>query len=823
MKQRQYRTRLTLNFLPQINHLRWFTPTNRRVWRGRVLAGVIVGLLLTAFALCWPNLPQPLFTAPYSSLLLSRDGQLLGANLAADGQWRFPLRPAVPDKFTRALLRYEDQRFFSHGGVDGWALARALFLNLSQGRVVSGASTLSMQVIRLARAPQPRNYWEKALEIGLALRLEQGHSKSEILALYAAYAPFGGNVVGLEAAAWRYFGRDPAQLSWAEACTLAVLPNSPALVHPGRNRAQLQAKRDALLQRLYADGALTALDLRLAQLESLPAQPQPLPRLAPHLLDSLRQTTAPAARSLTATPAPDPYRFHTTLDKPLQQAVSQLITQQSQALRQQGIHNAAALVIDNRTFSVLAYVGNSRHDVFDQHGYALDLVHRPRSTGSLLKPFLYALMLQQGEILPDTLVADVPSQYGGYMPENYDRQFRGAVPARAVLAHSLNVPAVRWLSRYGVARFYANLRQLGLHSLHRSPQAYGLSLILGGAEGSLWDLTAMYARLADIANAAQARPDYRQLRVLQTESPSPGTPAELGVASAWLTLDALLAVTRPDHEAYWQQFSSTRKIAWKTGTSFGQRDGWAIGSTPRYTVGVWVGNATGEGRPGLTGVGVAAPILFSLFNRLPDRDWFIEPRSQMKPVRVCRDDGYLANTACSAKTQWIPRDSHFEQVTPFHTVLHLDATGLWQVHSGCAAVSTMQHRAWFILPPNQAFYYRQQHADYQPPPPFRADCQALASADDKPIALLYPPANARLFIPIDLDGRKSRVVLAAIHRDPAAVLYWHLDDQYLGETRVFHQQALDLAEGQHRLVLVDQTGFRLEQNFSVLGQKASGD
>jgi penicillin-binding protein 1C len=768
------------------------------------LASAVAAAGAVAFWFC---LPDPLFSEPYSSVVLDRSGALLSARAATDGQWRFPEAHSVPDKFERALVHFEDRRFRRHLGIDPLAVGRALHMNLTRGEVVSGASTLSMQVIRLSRGDRDRTYLQKAIESVLALRLELTYSKDEILALHASHAPFGGNVVGLEAAAWRYFGRAPEHLTWAEACTLAVLPNSPKLIHPGKNRERLKGKRDRLLRSLHAGGAIDAMELDLALAEPLPGAPRPLPRLAPHLLDTL---TAQAGKS-------EP-RFETTLDGALQADIEDLVAHHARTLAAQGIHNGAALVVDNRSFEVLAYVGNSAWSTDAQRGYAVDIVRRPRSTGSVLKPLLFAAMLESGEILPTTLVPDLPTQYGGYTPENFDRSFRGAVPAQLALARSLNIPAVRMLKAHGVPRFHALLRNAGMTTLHRAPDDYGLTLILGGAEGTLWDLAGIYANLAD--TAARGAPgrggNYRTPKVLRTEASETTRPREIGPGAAWLTLNALLEVNRPDAEAHWKNFASAQRIAWKTGTSFGQRDGWAIGSTARYTVAVWVGNATGEGRADLTGVASAAPIMFAIFNRLGPSPWFRMPEADLKQVEVCKEDGYLPAGGCQTVPQWAPLNSHFERQSPYHRLVHLDARGR-RVDGRCESPASMQHASWFALPPGQEFYYRKYRAEYRVLPELRADCDAQGDKQN-PIDFLYPNFGTRLYIPVDLAGKKGRTVFEAVHRDRDATLYWHLNDQYLGSTATFHQLALDMPPGVHVITVVDQDGNRLARQFEVLAK-----
>jgi penicillin-binding protein 1C len=780
----------------------------------RLIAAAIMlttaALLAAAFAFKHA-LPEPLFGAPLSPVLFAADGELLGARLASDRQWRFPARSELPPRFVEALIHFEDRRFHRHRGVDPQAIGRALRSSLAAGRVVSGASTLSMQVIKLASGPRPRNVGSKLREALLALRLELSYSKPEILALYAQHAPFGGNIVGVETAAWRYFGRPAEALSWAEAATLAVLPNSPALIHPGRGRVQLRAKRDRLLQSLHAAGRLSDLDLRLALAEPLPGAPQPLPRDAPHLLDSLLAGRL-AGVERAAGPA-----FHSTLDAELQRALAAIMQREMRELAAAGVHNGAALVIDNRDFSVRAYLGNSRHQQLDARGHAIDLLQRPRSSGSVLKPLLYALMLQDGQILPDTLVADLPTRIAGYAPENFDRSYRGAVPASQALALSLNIPAVRLLRDYGLARFHAELQQMGLASLVHGPEHYGLTLILGGADSSPWQVAQLYANLAAIAQHGGAAPQYRQPQVLQAQPAASIALADYGAGAAWLTLQALAEVNRPGVDAHWRNFSSSRPVAWKTGTSYGLRDAWAVGSTPHYTVAVWAGNASGEGVAGLSGTQTAAPLLFAILDRLPASGWFAEPLHGLKRIETCAADGFLRRNDCPSRAQWAPLSSHFDRASPYHRRLQLDPASGARVHAGCQSLAAMQAVSWFVLPPAIEHFHRRHRPDYRPLPPWRPDC--AATADDEPaIALLFPAEGGRLYIPAELDGERSRLVFEAVHRERDAELHWHLDDRFLGSTRDFHQLEVLASAGQHRLTLVDQQGQRLSRQFTVLGR-----
>ena len=765
-------------------------------------------------------IPKPLISKPYSTLLytteISGREVLLGARIASDGQWRFPSGSEVPEKFTVCLTQYEDKRFWYHPGIDPFALMRAVQLNLTQSRVVSGGSTLTMQLARIAQGNQSRTVGQKVIEMLWALYLECSYSKVEILRMYASNAPFGGNVVGIEAAAWRYFGREAKGLSWAEQATLAVLPNSPALIHPGRNRAELKQKRDKLLLRLYEKHILDKTEYELACMEALPEKPLPLPNEAPHLLERLAIEK-------------QENRIHTTVDPTLQQQVQRLVNRYVADYRSNHIYNVAALVADVESGKILAYVGNvTDQNMTTGHGYQVDVITSPRSTGSVLKPFLYAAMLNDGLILPGTLIADTPLNINGFTPQNFNKTFYGAVPAHVAIERSLNVPLVRMLSQYNTGRFMSLLKRLGMTTLRFSEDHYGASLILGGAEGSLWDLSGMYASLARMLshyrsyNGRYDRSDIHPLTPYPIEEKKPirsvtdtrlADESLLSYASLWFMFEAMSGLNRPEEEADWQQFSSMKQVAWKTGTSYGGRDAWAIGVTPRYVVGVWVGNATGEGRSGLTGVGYAAPILFDIYSLLPDVPWFDQPYDELEEVAVCRQSGHKASAICDeVDTVYIPRTGIATAVCPYHRIVHLSQDGQYRVNSSCESVSRMQERSWFVLPPAQAYYYKNYHVEYQALPPLKPGCEEDQS---RQIAILYPEHQAVLYLPKGFSGEREKVVMRATHARSDATLYWHLDDVYLGETRQIHQMACLVEPGNHILTLLDEDGNRRSILFEV--------
>lgn len=780
----------------------------------KLLSCLAVFILLVFVLIQFFPLPKNLTQLPYAQILLARDGSLLGASIAQDQQWRFAPVEKLPEKYQQSLLLFEDQYFYRHPGINPLSIARAFRSNLHAGKVVSGGSTITMQLARMLRRngsekTPPRNIASKIIEALRALQLEWRFTKDEILIHYASQAPFGGNIVGLRAAAWRYFGRAPEDLSWAESALLAVLPNSPGLIHPGRQRDVLKIKRDKLLWRLQQKNYLSALDYELALLEPLPERPQTLPQTASHLLDTLHSQY------------PQQVVFHSTLDRHIQHSAKHIAARHAVRLANEGVHNIALVVIDHQTQQTLAYVGNQAWRQAATYSPGVDIIRRPRSTGSILKPLLYGLMLQEGDITPTSLIADIPTQFGGYSPKNYDRNFRGAVPAHYALAHSLNIPAVRMLRTYGIGRFQQALTQMGMTTLFRPADDYGLTLILGGAEGTLWELTGIYARLAARARDGDQVQHYEPSLLMETNNEAQQPIAKtFSQGAAWLSLQALIEVARPGSDNYWRDFSGSQTIAWKTGTSYGLRDAWSIGSNGRYTVGVWVGNAGGEAATFISGQSSAAPILFDMFDALPGVNWFAKPLHALKTISVCKVDGFLAGGQCEAMDSEIPRASHFEKVTPFHRRIHLDANEQFRVHGDCELVSAMRSKDWFVLPPVQEFYWRQHHSDYKTLPPWRADClQNIAALDDdQPIELLYPHEESRVYIPTDLDGKRSRVVLKAVHRDTNARLYWHLDDEFIGETRVFHDREVSLEPGLHKLLILDQQGYQLQRNFRVLGK-----
>jgi penicillin-binding protein 1C len=772
------------------------------IWRKKYFFLSLIVLNFFVWMFC---LPDQLFNESTCTVLKDNSGSILGARIADDGQWRFPPSDSVPAKFKKAIIEFEDRHFSSHWGISFRAFGRAIKQNLSEGKVVSGGSTITMQTIRLSRKGKSRSYWEKVIEVYMATRLEWRCNKEEILRFYSSNAPMGGNVVGVEAAAWRYFGRSAHDLSWAESCLLAVLPNAPSLMHPGRNRDKLKAKRNRLLKRLYDKGELDEVDYELALGEPLPVKPPHLPQLAPHFMNRMIREGW-KGRSITS-----------TIEKNIQKHVINTVNIHHRRLAENGIHNAAVLILDIENGSVVSYVGNVKNDN-PEHGSDVDIIRAPRSTGSILKPYLYAGMLNEGAITPNMLIEDVPMVLSGYAPKNYNEKFDGAVPAQKALSRSLNVPIVKMLQDYGVPKFHNQLKKMGLTTINRPSSEYGLSLILGGAEAKLWDLCVAYGNMGAILNDYAIGAKHQPIGFSCIRDQRPGSPFEyhLEPGSVWETLKAMLAVARPDDDANWQSFETSQRIAWKTGTSFGFRDAWAIGLTNKYVVGVWVGNADGEGRPGLVGVKAAAPILFDVFDRLPKTDWFSQPFDNMESVEICRESGHRASSICdNIDTVLIPTTCLKTTVCPYHQEIHLDKTRKFRVHSDCEMVHEMTTETRFVLQPIIESYYKTKHPKFRSLPPFRNDCD---SEQDNPIAVIYPKVQSTIYVPITFEETKGNTIFEATHRESQATLHWHLDEQYLGETKGIHQQVCQPMPGEHTLMVIDHTGRSITRQFLVIGK-----
>lgn len=502
----------------------------------------------------------------------------------------------------------------------------------------------------------------------------------------------------------------------------------------------------------------------------------------------------------------------TTINTRYQEFTNSIVKQHYNRLKLNEIYNTAVLILDVNTREVLTYVGNTPTDV--AHQKDVDIIDKPRSTGSILKPFLFSAMLDAGDLLPNMLVADVPTQFGTYIPENFNKEYDGAVPASRALARSLNIPAVRMLRSFGLDRFHHYLKQLQLKDLKYNANHYGLSLVLGGAESNLWDLCKSYAGMSSTLNHfSETSGEYYKNEFCEPTY-NIEQPVDFGelssektifdAASIYLTFESLQQVNRPEGDEYWEFFDSSKKVAWKTGTSFGFRDAWAIGTTKDYVVGVWVGNADGEGRPGLVGVQTAAPILFDVFDMLPKSDWFSRPKKEMKYIELCAKSGFRASQFCNdTEDDYVQLSGLKTKPCSYHHLIHLDKKEVYQVNSSCEPIDQIVHKSWFSLPPLMEYYYKKKHPLYKSLPPYRSDCTG-----DNAITMdfIYPKKYSSVFLPKDFSGEKNEMILRVAHSKPETEIYWYLNDRFLGSTTDIHEMAIIPDIGEHSITIVDTYG-----------------
>jgi len=559
----------------------------RSRWRTAFAAcGVTVAsLALAAVAWVWLLGPAPLGQdLDYSHAVLDRNGTLLRAYATKEGRWRLPATVEdVDPRFLKLLFNYEDKRFYEHGGVDPFAMARAAFQLITQGHIVSGGSTLTMQVARLLEPREHRTFLAKLRQVTRAIELEHHLSKAQILSLYLSLAPYGGNLEGIRAASLAYFGKEPKRLSLAEAALLVALPQSPEFRRPDRFPEAARAARDRVLDR--ADGTISADDIKRAKADPVPRARRQLPMLAPHAADKVVSLE------------PDRRVHRLTIDAALQKTLEELARERAQALGPDV--SVAILAVDNATGEVRARVASP--DYFNaRRAGQVDMTEALRSPGSTLKPFIYGLGFEDGFIHPETLIDDRPARYGNYTPENFDLTFQGTVTVRKALQLSLNVPAIAVLGKVGVSRLSARLTQVGADLVLPKGEAPGLAMGLGGVGVKLSDLVMLYSGLARLGAA---------VHLVERVGEAEAAPRRLlDPVAAWYVGNVLIGAPPPEN-------APPGRIAFKTGTSYGYRDAWSVGFDGRMTIGVWVGRADGAPVPGLVGRASAAPILFDAFAR----------------------------------------------------------------------------------------------------------------------------------------------------------------------------------------------------------------
>ena len=742
----------------------------RRVALGLVIAGVAAA----AAVVCVPS-PVPKLRAKYTCTVVTDSEGRLVRHFLGDGEERCLYVPLseVSRNLVEATLAVEDKRFRSHFGVDPLALVRAVFCNLRRQRVVSGASTITMQLARLIE-PRPRRLWAKAIEAFRALQLEWGLSKDEILEAYLNFAPYGGNLVGVEAAARCYFGRGAGELDLAQAALLAGLPQAPSRLRPDRWPGRARGRRDAVLHQMWRAGVISRRARAGAAAEPVAVTRRGLPFRAAHFAELVRSRYGAKGQ-----------RAVTTLEATVQDAAEDLLRSGVARLREQGVRSGSMVVIRNRTGRVAAMVGSPDFFADADQGQVNGAVAL-RSPGSALKPFTYALAFERGVCGPDTVLADVPVRFGAYVPENFDRRYHGPVPAADALARSLNVPAVALLHAVGVEELERLLSRLGVSPRGRAGASAGLALTLGASEVRLLDLTNAYACLARLG-------EYRPYALLLHERAQPTR--LLGEASCYLVAESLLR-TRPPHD-------DNPPAAVKTGTSYGHHDAWAVGFNPEWTVGVWVGNFSGRASRALVGATAAAPIVRAMFRRLCGGragPWYERPDSIGERV-VCTASGMGAGPHCSATRRglFIRGVSPTAQCTVHRTEKVDDATG--QVLCGRCVAGRAYHEEVAERWPVALGHWLRSHGRLAATRPHFAQC---ARAADTAGPRILSPHHGQCYGRAGGPCASSRLLLRAAAS--CRRVCWFVDGRLYREAEASAHVFWPLAPGPHRFTCVDDAG-----------------
>ena len=740
--------------------------------------------------------PVERLEAPAATRVLDRDGKPLRFFLAADGMWRFPLTlEEISPDLTAALIDSEDRHFLLHPGINPLSVLRALWVNARHGRVISGASTIPMQVARLAD-PRPRTLGAKAVEALRALQLCWHYPKEKILLWYVNLAPFGSNMVGVGAAAWYYFGKEPTTLSLGEIALLSILPRSPTRYNPIRNPGLAREVRDRVLDRFAAHGVFDPARVAESKTRPLPGRRVAVPQDAPHFSRWVRSRL------------PESPVILSSLDRRAQDITEALIKGRMDGLRRQAIGNAAAVVLDIKSRQILAYAGSADFWDDSRQGQVDNALSR-RSPGSTLKPFLYALAFGQGHLVPDSMLLDVPTDFAGYVPENYGQNFQGLVSARTALATSLNVPAARLLNRCGLVPFHGLLREGGLSSLDRPASHYGLSMALGGCEVRLLELTNLYATLAA---AGLHRP----------VSPLAGGPAQrekdvrlFSPEASAMTLGILATTRRPDLPDAWEFTLMAPKVAWKTGTSFGHRDAWAVGVSRDLAIGVWVGNPDGSQCMNISGARHAGPLLFDLFRALSPGTTRLPsfPTPALQRIKVCAVSRERPGPGCPLTTADAIAGVTMLPVCGMHKEIFVSPGSGLRLHGDCLLMKDSRKETALIWPPELVAFRRAQGLSLPGLPGIDPDCPDVP--DEGGPVIQSPSASTPYQARPDAPPEFQRLALSAAGAAGATVHYWYVDGRHVGQTAPETPCFVPLQSGTHEVVVTDDHGRSARTTFTV--------
>jgi len=730
----------------------------------------------------------PVTPGPSSTAVYDRHGDLLRIYTSEDqgGMLRLAVRyDELPEHLVAGLTSFEDRRFFQHFGLDPIALLRAVVSNVRAGRVVSGASTITMQVARMLDR-KPRTLRAKISEVIRAFQLEWTYSKSEILELYFNLAPYGGNIEGVAAASEIYFGKSVSHLSVDEAATLVAIPNQPNRLRPDKNINALKIRRNTVLQRMKRNKRITQEEYQSAIQLPIHARRRILPMKAPHFTEWLK-SMRPGQR------------IYSTLDYSVQRRVERMLSEHLRQYDQDQISNGAVIVLDNERSEIVAYVGSNDFSNQRESGQ-VDGVRSLRSPGSTLKPFIYALAFESGIIGKTTLLKDIPLNFPDWSPENFDGEFQGLVPADLALTSSLNIPPIYLLQKYGLDRFLSFLESAGISSVDNSSGRFGLSAILGGCEVRLLELAGAYAMLARGGK-------YQSPQMfLESEKTITKTKQLITEEAAYLTSDILTNVVRPDFPELWKDMASAGKVSWKTGTSYARRDAWSIGYNQKYTVGVWLGNFDGRGAPELVGGRTAGPLLFKFFDSLSqkNRKWIAQPK-KMGTRRVCALSGKSPTSACThIRTETAILTSAHQETCDIHEKYHIDEETGFRLCSRCRIDRKFRSEVYAVAPSGVGPWLKKSGYSWKIPPSHNPDCKHGISGQ-KP-TIHKPSSGDHFVLRPGVPARHQEIALHASAEGGRGKIYWFLNGRFVAESQSGTTSMLPPTEGRHELMAVDSEG-----------------
>jgi penicillin-binding protein 1C len=730
---------------------------------------------------------------PFSRVIYAEDSTLLSSYLSPDDKWRLMTKTNdVAPELPTAIISKEDKYFYSHPGINPVSIARALFSNVFKLKRVSGASTITMQLARMLE-PKERTYSNKLFQMFRAIQLEWHFSKDQILSRYLSYIPMGGNIEGVKAASYLYFGRPPAKLSLAQNMLLVILLNNPENLRPDRFPNRAEKERNKWLRIFGKRNLFSKVSIDDALDEQINGKRLNFKILAPHFCRYILNNYNSDIIISSLNPA-------------IQSKCETLLYNHIQRLKPRQVTNGAIVVIDNNTMQIKAYCGSADYYDFANQGQ-VDGASAFRSPGSALKPFLYALAMDKGLITPKRQLLDVPTNINGYVPENYDNQFHAQVSAAYALVQSLNIPAIRLLNEYGSKDFRNWLANSGNFSwISKNKDALGLSVILGGCEVNLKELTQFYTIFA---NDGLLRPlvwDHKNLDTKEGKQ-------LISSSASWLIDDILSNNQRPDIPAYLLDQTELPKVAFKTGTSFGRKDGWAIGVTPRYTIGVWVGNFDGRGAPELSGGEMAVPLLFDLFNSIDSKSnktWFNKPEN-VQVRKICRYSGLPVGGLCKLQDDdyYIRHLSSREQCT-FEKEIFVSKDERIQYCLHCLPNNGWKKKISIVFPAELYLFLSDKNQNLALPPPHNPSCDAVFN-DGGP-KILYPVEGFDYLIDEDAP---TQIMFQAASDASVTEHYWFLDGKYFCNSPAGKRLFASLKKGIHTVTCMDNLGRSTDRKVKV--------